>query len=109
MLAADTAYTSSYDIRRYVDKSAIISWITVTTTYPEIVRLVVRKNDNDLVFLPERGDELRDITTAPVDESCLLKDMRLAAYLRLSRMSSSFSILCGLLVASTLLRASLTL
>jgi hypothetical protein len=67
MLAADTAYTSSYDIRRYVDKSAIISWTSLGATYPEIVRLMVWKNDNDLVFLPERGDELRDVTTAPVE------------------------------------------
>ena len=34
-------------------------------TYSEIIRLVERKDDHNLVLLPESSDELRNVSTSP--------------------------------------------
>ena len=76
-------------------------------TYSEIVRLVEWKDYHNLVLLPESRDELRDVPASPkyqlrADFVCI------KVYLRLSRISSSFSIRVGLLVAKIRFMASLT-
>jgi hypothetical protein len=85
-----------------------ISSVAIHRTYPKVVRLVKWEDNDNLVLLPESRDELRDIPATPICQPYSSVTVG-GADLRLSRISISFSILAGLLVAKIRLRASLTL
>jgi hypothetical protein len=49
-------------------------------TYSEIIRLVIRQDDNDLIILPKSRDELRDIPASPSRSAHAEKSIRTSRY-----------------------------
>jgi hypothetical protein len=70
---------------------------------------MVGQDNNHLIVLAESSNELRDIAATPIESEHPNSNQSMCrSYLSASRISSSFSIRCGLDVARTRFSATLT-